>query len=364
MKTVKLPAYQFFNSMVDNLNKEVTKSHKRILKTSVLIEAKSYASKNLPSPGESSISPYILSTAGQYQALKKDIAVKLKGGYQKFCGAININSLNEKIAAIRTAIKEEVGICNNLISDNDRIAGCCNNAGYKRKHWLLFLFGLAESLLTMACFLKIGDIVLIAALVGLVIGLAQVYSAKTSVLAIREIEDKEKCRLYYTITFAGFTLFSITLGLLRYYYAHQGAAANVPFIFLNPFMFAAFNMLLIIASGLLVYHYFPSKVELIDLEDLKNIKKQIKQSQIKQKQLLAELEKLLNKRAFITMVHGQIIHDEQKLFEKIDSFYLEAEGTFRNENLSKRHDGLFPLCFRNPHLPLPGSDIENFKTLA
>ncbi len=203
-----------------------------------------------------------------------------------------------------------------------------------------------------------GDIVLIAAFVGCIIGLAQVYAAKTTVLAIREIDDVAKRKKYYLAALIGFSIFSLLLGLLRYYFAHQGAASAAPFIVLNPFVFAAFNMMLIVASALLVYHYFPSKAEIAELEHINDIDRKIKQSLAAQTALQKEYDKLLAERVLVTTLHSQIMHDQQKLFDKIDNFYLEAEGTFKNENISKRTDNAFPLCFKNPHQPLPNTDVD------
>jgi hypothetical protein len=66
----------------------------------------------------------------------------------------------------------------------------------------------------------------------------------------------------------------------------------------------------------------------------------------------------------VTTLHGQIMHDQQKLFEKVDSFYQEAEGVFKNENVIKRTDGMFPVCFRNPHEPLPTIEGDYLKITA
>lgn len=364
MKTIQIPIYRKVNNLADTLNKEVTRAHTDIVHSVVLVESKSYAFKNLPAPDELSLLPFLSSIRGKYDALKKNIAVKLKGGYQKFAGAISVATYGEKLTALKESIKKEHDNYNNLVSDKNRVATKNRHTGYKKVKWLLPLFGIAESLLTVSCFLKIGDIMLIAIIVGSTIGLAQIYAAKTTVLAIREIDDTPRRRRYYLIAAIIFTVLSIVLGLVRYYFSSQSSVTAIPLLFLNPFTFAACNMLLVLASALIVYYYYPTKTEATELEQLQQIERQIKESEIRQKTLQTEYDTLFAERAAVTSLHGQVMHDEQKLFEKIDSFYQEAVGIFKNENICKRTDGMFPTCFKNPHEPLPNTTINNLQITA
>jgi hypothetical protein len=359
MKTVNLPVSKVLENLARHLTKFVSTTHKQILRTSVLVEAKNYAAKNLPTPQENSIAPYLNTIKGQYLAMKKYVSVQLRGAFQKFAGAVNLTTLNEKINSLIDTIKKEKEDCQNILTDKNKITTPRNS--YKNKYWWLYLFGLAESMLMMSCFLRLGDIVVIAALVGLIIGLAQVIAAKQAVLIIKEIEDHQKRIRYYIFAFLCFSIYSILLGMLRYYIAHTGAAANIPFTCLNPFTFAGINMLLAVASAFLVYFYFPSKSEIAELEELKRLEKQIKQSLGKQKGLQTELDKLVAERVQVTKLHAQAMHDEQQIFGLIEAWYKQSVGSFINENTSKRTDGTFPACFKNTHKPLSDSDENYFE---
>jgi len=356
MNTHQQPTHRlvFVDDLVHHINQEVTKLHQHI-QTSVIFEAQSYSNKGLPAPDESSIEPYLTGLIGQYMALKKDVSLKLQGGLQKLFGMASITAMNEKINAVKDAIVKEINSINNLETDKSRMNISTNHTAYKKYAWLLFLFAIAECLLTMSCFLKIGDIVIIALVLGTVIGLAQIYAAKTTTLFIREINEPRKRKSYYRLALIGFTVFSLFLGALRFYFAHQGAAAGIPIIILNPFSFAALNMLLVIASALLVHFYFPSKYEMQELEQVDGINKKINLCAKRKRELELQHEHLLKERVQAIKVHGALAHSEQELFQKIDAFFDEAVGKFKHENVIKRADGTFPICFKQPHVPLPGS---------
>lgn len=360
MKTISLRVYKSISNLAAGLNAEISKSHKHIIRTSVLVEAKNYAAKNLPTAGEHTFSPYLTTIRGKYQGLKAHIALSLRGEYQRFAGTATVTTINEKLTIVNDAIKKEAENIRHLVSDKSRVVVMVSRSRYRKPRWLLFLFGLGECLLNMSCFINIGDILLIAAVVGGIIGLGQVYASKVTALAIREIEDSAKRKKYCIIAFLGFAALSVILGLLRFGILHT-SAASMPFLFLNPFTFAAFNMLLIMASALLVYYYFPTKEEMSELEELAEIEKRLKTCSASLTMLEKERNTLLAERVLITNLHGQIIHDQQKLFEKVDSLYQEAVGTFKNEIVTKRADGAYPECFKNPDEPLSNPQTEYFK---
>lgn len=356
MKMFKLtPRTIFVEDLTQQLNLQITKSHLKIIQSSVLLEARSYAAKGLPKADEAKIDPYLTSIAAQYRALKKEVSVKMKGTLQKFLGIVGITPMDEKITKTSVAITTEADKIKNLESDKDRIQADSRHSGYKKQKWLLILFGLAECLLTISCFLKIGDIILIALVVGAVIGLAQVYAAKTAVLFIREMENPRKRKLYSIIALIGFTIFSLVLGSMRYYFAHTGVASDIPFIILNPFSFAAINMLLVISSALLVYFFFPTKAELEQISHVEAIEDELKKSIKQRNDLIKQHDNLVTEKVKAVKVHGELAHCEKELFEKIDAHFDEAVGKWKNENVTKRTDGAFPECFKHPHGILPVS---------
>lgn len=353
------PDYAFIKNLVKKINEDLNRSHQFLVETSVLPEAKLYAEKNWPAANELSIEPFVTTFKGQYNALKKDVSMRMQGGMQKILGTAAMVALNERINTITEAIRNEINRCKNLNSDRCRIIVHFSKKVYRFQKLLLFLFGIAESLLNISCFLGLGDIVIIAAIVGTIIGLAQIYAVKTTVLFIREMTDPQKQKLYLKIALAGFTVVSLVLGAIRYYLAHTGTATNMPFVVLNPFTFVTFNMMFVIATALLVFFYFPSKSETNKLEQIEEIDDQIKKINLRREKLEYEHNDLLYKRQEIIKVHGEIIHDEQKLHEKIDLKYDEAIGTFKSENVSKRTDGKFPECFKHPHTPLSDNTDTN-----
>jgi len=86
------------------------------------------------------------------------------------------------------------------------------------------------------------------------------------------------------------------------------------------------------------------------IEQVEDINKQIKQKDKHKKQLEEELNELLTERVEVINIHGQMVHDEKHLLEKVDAIYGTAIGVFINENVMKRTDNKFPECFKNLRL--------------
>lgn len=361
MKRNQNKEYRIAAGMIHDLNQTIDRSHQETIQTDALLDARKFAAKNLPAPTEKEILPFITPLTGKYAALKKDVSSKLKGGLQKFMGSIGIAALTQRITNTAHAIVTECQAIGNLETDKERITINGINTTYKKMIWVLALFGIAESLFHVSAFTHIGDILLISVFVGIVIGCAQVIAVKTITLSIREMADPVKQRRYYLIALICFALFSVGLGSLRYFLAHKGTAASIPFYILNPFFFAAVNMLFVIGSALLVHFYFPMKAEMGKLELLASIEKDIRERKKRVKELNELHEDLVQQKAFAIQYHGALIFDEQKLLEKIDSCYLAAIGVFTNENVAKRTDGQFPDCYRTALAQLPGTGVEHFN---
>ena len=364
MRTKNQPDYGFITNLVHQINEDLTRSHKHILQTSVLFDARIYAERNLPAQNEPLFETYLTSIKAQYKALKKNISVNLKGGMQNMLASATIPSLNEKINGLKIAIKKAIDKIRNLETDKSRIVVDCSNQAYKYHNWLIFLFGLAESLLTMSCFLRLGDIVIIAAVVGAVIGLAQIFAVKATVLAIREVTDRRKRKRYYTIALVGFSLFSLLFGAMRYHFAHVGAAAGVPFAVVNPFSFAALNMLIVIASALLVHFFHPSIADTKKLDQIKEIDSEIKKTLAELQEFETAHDALIIERQEVFALHEQIKHDQTELLTKVNALYDDAVGTFKTENIAKRTDGMFPECFKHLHEPLADFKDDEFPQIT
>ncbi len=350
MKTFKsTQRVVFVQDTVHQLNSDITKSHQTILTTSVLLEARTYADKNLPKPDEPNIDPYLTSISAQYRALMKTVSLTLQGSLQRFLGVTGISPLDEKIKGTNDAISTEAVKIKNLETDKIRIQSNSKRTGYKKYLLLLAFIAVAECLFTVSSFLKLGDIFIIALIVGAMVGVAQVAAARQAVLTIREINNPQKQKRYWIIALICFLVESICLGILRYYLAHRGVASDLPFIALNPLTFAIINMLFIVAAGLIVYFYFPTKAELEQLSHIEEIEKDITKSTKLKGDLIRQHDALVADKVKAVKIHGELAHCEKELFEKIDAFYDHAVGTFKHENVTKRTDGAFPECFKQGH---------------
>lgn len=340
--------------IVAELYENLNKAHKRNLREAVQYEANTYASKNLPAVHDGSIEPYLTTIKGRYIGLKTEVCTRLKGSLKQLRNSVSVPTLSQEITLLTETIQSETRRIEEMEKDKDRIGLSGSYTAYALKRWLLFLFALAESLLNVSVFLHLGDILIIAVPVGFIVGLAQVYTAEAAMLNIKEVHNRAWRRIYFVTAFVGFFIFSFVLGLIRYHYAHIGHASDVPFVFLNPGTFAAFNMMFVIASGLLVYFYFPSRAEIKELETVAHLEKEIKKATKWVEKLDAERKQALADREDLVVVNAEIEHDQRELLAYVDAHYDTAIGVFKTENVSKRPDKLYPPCFLIPHEPLGG----------
>jgi hypothetical protein len=351
--------FSFLEKQVEKVNSYLTKAHRHILLTVVIFEARNYANKNLPNNDDASMEPYLHSVKGSYHELKKEVSGQLQGSVQKNLGAVNVTTANQKIEKKTTEIRKEEEKEEHFLVDRSRIHLNHDPLGYKRNRRLTAVFAFGEIIWTISAFLKIGDILLLAIAAGIIIGIAQVSAVKTHTLIIKEIEDGLRKWKYIMYAAVGAIAFSILLGLLRYWFAHTVDGVNIPFIIINPFTFAGINLLFMIATGLIVYFYYPNREEIKKINELKKIDSELEKVRKEIQALKGQLNDLLKEREFVAELRIRIQGAEKELLERIDALYDTAVGMFKHENAIKRTDNLFPVAFKRPHDPLGKSVLEN-----
>ncbi|MDB5198047.1 MAG: hypothetical protein JWO92_10 [Chitinophagaceae bacterium] len=357
-------SHSALKNLIDKANNQLSKAHANIKQGQVIFESDGYAAKNLPRSNEVSIRPYLITIIALYVAIKRDISVILQGGAQTLLGKVNLGTSNQKIDLMKKAIEKVEEKIRHLTVDKCRMNLEGNCKTYLRYRMLLILFALGEILWVVAALLKLGDVVLMALGLGIAIGLAQITAVKTVTQIIKEIKDKKKQKLYTIIAGIAFFLFSLSLGLLRYWFVHTGPGGNIPFIAMNPFTFVAINMLFIVATALIVFFFYPGKEELKKIQMVVKIQEEIKMAQKEKQEQEKALFELMNERQFL-MEAGIILNDaEKQLHKKVDSCYEESVGIFKLENTLKRPDGTFPVSFNNLHDPLPGVDSNNLFSIT
>lgn len=347
----------------NQVNREVDRCHEETINSDVPHLARSLASKNFPRPDEQDMEPFIASITAKYATLKNKAAIKLKGSLQKYLGSIGIGRLTQMIEALKTKINEMRSKLNNLTNDKERIEIENKTVSLKQVWVILAVFGLAEIVYNVSTFISIGDIMIFALILGTIVGLAQILTARSVTLYIREIQDNARRKKYIWIALAGFSAFSLMLGMIRYYMIRSHLQSPPPFWVINPFCFAIINLILIIGAALIVYRYYPTREQEVQIEQLGKIKKEIKVISKAITKLEEEFDNLTKQKAQALQYHGQIMFDEQKLYEKIDNYYQQAVGAFKNANVMSRTDNEYPVCFRKLLLPPPSPQTDHF-TLA
>jgi hypothetical protein len=359
----KFTDWSFLEREIEAIESNLKKSHEQFMKATVIPEAQNYAAKNFPDPDEETFEACLTTIRGYYGKLKKEVSIKLQAGVQRILGATNIATAQQNIDNKEKEIEDETGKRDRLKVDRGRIFIDGDHASYKKQRILLFILTVGDCIWTTSSFLKLGDILLFAVFLGIVIGIAQTSAVKNATQIIKEIDDRHKRRMYTIIATVAFFILSCCLALLRYWFIHAGSAASVPFVVMNPLTFAMINLLFIAATALVIIFYYPSKSQLKDMRKAEELDKEIAAVDERHKALNGELTGLIKEREFFVELRTRRIHAEQKLHEKVDVMFDEAVGVFKNENVAKRPDKKFPVSFKNPHQPLSEEITETVQVL-
>jgi hypothetical protein len=352
---------QRVNALIHESCLHVEKAHQRITDTVVLFEAHSFAVRNMPKPDEVSLTPYTTTIRGAYDCLRKDIILKLQSDIQKNLGDANMATVNQKITYTQERLKEEKDRRNMLTIDKQRIRIDESYHAYQKQKIFLYFLGIGECVWTAMCFIKLGDIVLLAVIFGLALGLAQIILTKNGVQIIKEIENERKRRLYAKVLIGGLIIVSLIIGILRYYFIHAGTGSTIPFLAINPITFTVINLLFISATAAIVFFY-PRKEELLKIHKIEQLENEISKSHKRTAVLEQSYAQLLDERNELKELELIIISAGNILSAKVDACYCMGIGHFKHENTIKRPDGRFCLAFKNPHEPLY-SPIDTFTPL-
>lgn len=360
MRLLKLLRNINIDRLRDKLNRSISKKHQQYLQGAVLHEAATYAAKDLPDISDESIEPYVASFRGFYNQLKKEISAKLKGSIKKMQSLFDNATFNLQMGSLSKAIGDWAIKINHLELDYNRIHVVQDFTMYNRQRWILYTIAYGESLWTMAAFLGLGDMYILSAIFGMVVGFSQVIGVKYAIQYIREIEDEVSKRIW-AIGASLFYLLVITLlGMVRYWFVHHGVGAAIPFLFVNPMTFVGINTMFVIGSGFLVLLSYPSKEDENKIIEKQKLSKKIQKARSNQAALELQLSNLQEARNSILQLNTEIAHAEAMLHEKIDAFYDEAIGTFKHENTVKRKSG-YPVAFKNAYEPLQSFHTEYFS---
>ena len=353
MNFLKKRDIETLTAQFEKITHELQKNNQEIIQKIVVTEASIYAKKGLPKFDDPLLEPYLTKIRAKYLALKHEVEIKARGNFQRIMGSMNVLHYTDKIKDVIEKRKQWIHKRDNFEIDAGKISVAGKFRMYRKHQWLLFLLALAESLNNTSGFLKIGDIVLIAGTVGIIVGLAEVYAAKFIVLNIRESVNRSLRRKYYVAAAAGFFVFSLLLGMLRYHFVPQEITSTTSLFALNPFFFAGVNFLFAFAAALVTHFLAPTKRDMEEMEHRKSIEIEIKDCDAAIKLLDARHALLENEQLEVKTLHAEALHGGARLEQMIGNFYDEATGTFKSENLIKREDGIVPICFNNPVAPLP-----------
>jgi hypothetical protein len=352
---------KYATELVEGINEWVMKSHEQIKRTTIPVTARDLAGKNLPLKDEPSFEPYVGPIRGSYTAIKKDIQIRFKGGIQKFLGVLFASHFTQKILEIKQKIKVLQEKINNLELDLHRSIVPWNYTVYKKLTAILAILAISDITWTTSSMLSLSDVLIIAVVIGIVLGLSQIFATKAAVLAIRQIQNPHKRTKYYLIAIFGALLFSVIIGLFRDNYVRHNTNTIISFWGSNFIVFAFINMVPILATALLLHYFYPTKEQMEEIKKYDELKREIKKCTTEIKILEEDQRRFEIQRMEGISLNEKMMHDEVKLLEKVDAYYDESIGLFKNENIIRRSDGSYPACFKNAHEKIPNPVIDHFN---
>lgn len=364
MNSKKHPLFTALDKVVEQLKEQLQKRHDLFVKTTVVSEARNYAAKRMPNKSESSIEPFLTTIRAHYAGEKKEVEGAMNGAIQRALASMNITTANQKIESITKDQQNIMEKVRHLLLDKDKLHVSFDTASYERHRLLLALFGMGESMWNAAFFVKIGDILLSGLIIGIIVGLAQIIGVKVTVQIIKDIPNKSKRRKYAYLAAIGFAFVSVVLATARYWLILPSHGTIIPIYAVSPLLFTVINLLLMAATALMVYRFFPSRLEVRQIAAAKKIDGEIKALEKQYKDLQTGLIDLQNEREILIEYRVTVLHCQKMLLEKIDALYAASIGIFKEENVTKRSDGIFPDCFRDPHELLPGSNPDDFLLVS
>lgn len=304
-------------------------------------KAKILGIKNLPSPEDDDIFPYIHETRSTYGKLASEIDLWLLSGQEKPQGALDIQSSTVAEKQLDKKIQEtEI----NIISKQDEQKKIFIDFPWnEKKFWSYIIAFIAaiESVISYKAFQILGDGIIYSFAIAAGLGIA-LWAFAHNVPNIIRLGNSPKKKIIissilFTLTTASFYILSI---LRSYYFKEVGA------ISISPVIFTIINLFFFSISSVLAFFHLPTKEQKIAKQKFDLLKNEIQLLETKKASLLSEKELLQIRLLQELKLRLQKIEYSENMKKKVDNLYHESIGAFIRSNVMVRKDETIPLCFK------------------
>ena len=336
------------NNSANELSKELTKKHSDFVSSYVLTSAANYALKNLPTNKDSSIYPFVEPILSFYKGLVQTITLFLKSSIQNSLGEIEIEAANSKYKQLLQRIQAIDALILNCQTDISRKAITFSDKANRKWSWMIYLIGLGEAIFISNVFISLFlDNYIFGFIIGVTVSLAYVILIKHFVLELRDSEQDNKTKsIIALIIFVVIGAINIGLAFLRYNFLKLTAEDNTIVAMISPYTFLAIQLILTGATAYLSYFYAPSKKERLVQEEVDALHKKVKALEQEHAKLITERDTLVSLLEFDLKYREECKHIEATLIKQVMQHCKYAHGRFKEENVLRRSDLIFPNCFK------------------
>jgi hypothetical protein len=337
MKNNIIP-YQITRQHDPELEKIVSDRHDELM-TLARKNARHYASKNLPSPEETIIDPYVGDLRNGYYHLSSQIAKHLQPGSHFPAARMELVHLQDKDKKLTDEIRKKQ---NQNQSDKYEIENFDPKSLQSRRNfaiWFVVIIAITEIAYNTKAFQILGENMLFALVISIGISASVFLFSHLIPTWIKGAKTKlMRCLIAIGSLLAVTGLF-IALAMFRSQYL-EAHGEHV-----SPWYFVMINLFLFVVATLLSYKVLPTWKEFKDNSHRIRIFKDIEKRKAEIEKLNKDREDLkaeLLERAKSRMQLANYAHYSTG---EIRSMYRSCLGVFQSTNLLHRSDKRVPKCF-------------------
>lgn len=353
MKTqaVTLHQSQEVQQQINLIRDEIDKEHKEYTKE-IIHNATNLAHQNQPGLDDM-LEPFIGMIRGYYTRLGNSISLRLSGNTQMLLGSLDHATAIQEIERLTTDRDELITEQKYAQTDLDKT----ENVDIPKEHILfskfIWVLLIADILAMTTSFLVLQESFLSSLVLGTLFGVCFFISIKATVIGFRDKEVKLGW-LRYVITIFLVSV-AIVIGLMRGLNG-DGETTSI----LTIIVFVAVNLMICFTNAIIIYIFYPSRLQLKQIEHRNKIQETITTLKTKINELNNKIQELKIKNNTNSKYRLEVRNGHMLLSERVISMFDESVALFIQTNQRYRTDKQYPNCFKQSIKPLK-LKIEDIK---
>ncbi len=349
--TVTVTTSQEVQNQINLIKDEIDKEHKAYEKE-VIHHATNMAHQNQPG-NDDALEPFIGVIRGYYTRLGNSITLRLSGNTQMLLGSLDHTTAIqeiERLTAERDIFITEQNYAKSDLLKTEDVEIPKEHIMFSKFIWVLLI---ADILAMTTSFLVLQESFLSSLILGTMFGVCFFISIKATVLGFRDKEVKLGW-LRYVITVFLFSV-AIIIGLMRGLNG-DGETSSI----LTTIVFIAVNLMICFTNAIIIYIFYPSRIQLKQIEQRTKIQENIKSLKANIEVINGRIQELKLKNNSNSKYRLEVRNGHILLCERVESMFNESIAIFIQTNLRYRTDKQYPNCFKQGIKPLK-LKIEDIK---